>query len=502
MNFLSRSDRTALPPRESTAGCRLTRPDGMNHDQLTAATQTVVQLADYLEELKAQARSIYDPAAVGQRGYITPTEELSIRQLQFSYWKARNALFELVFDIWRDIQRIDRATPQQFLVALAAAAVLVDAARFLRENFHRDDVVRRKLDEPDPIYGIPPRMYDDVQKSLTDPYHAWHLWQATRYFDKHHAGFQQAAADDTTLAPLLAIIDRLRDRLRPSLWTYVRTRMRVRGRRTVRHIGRDVVGRGVYAVQEALGRGMAQVKVRPGHMPNLPPTIRDQVIGLLQPGDVLVVRKEYAVTNYFLPGYWPHAALFLGTCQDLQASGIADHEYVRPRLDQLTAATPTTAVLVPCDAAWPAGTPHPCVIEAQKDGVRIRSVNSPLASDSVVVIRPLLERAHVAAALAQALMHEGKPYDFDFDFCCSHRLVCTEVIYRAYEGVGGVEFDLRRHVGRFALAAGDILRMAPDRRHFELLYVYSPAHSPAIETGPAAAEIVRQVEGNERAARP
>ena len=91
-------------------------------------------------------------------------------------------------------------------------------------------------------------------------------------------------------------------------------------------------------------------------------------------------------------------------------------------------------------------------------------------------------------------MHEGKPYDFDFNFCCSHRLVCTEVIYRAYEGVGGVQFDLQRHVGRFALAAGDILRMALARRHFEVLYVYSPAHSPKIETGPAAVEIVRQVE--------
>jgi Permuted papain-like amidase enzyme, YaeF/YiiX, C92 family len=467
----------------------------MNREQLTAATQTVIQLADYLEELKAQALSIYHPKVVAQRGYVTPSEELSIRQLQLSYWKARNALFELVFDIWRDIQRIDRATPQQFLVALAAAAVLVDAARFLRETFHRDDVVRRKLDEPDPVYGIPSRLYDDVQKSLTDPYHAWYLWQATRYYDQHHDEFQTAVHNDPTLAPLVAIIDRLRDRLRPSLWMYVRTRLRVRGRRTARHIGRDIVGSGVYSVQEAVGRGMAHVQVRPGHMPNLPPTIRDQLVGLLRPGDVLVVRKEHAATNYFLPGYWPHAALFLGTSNDLVAHGIADHEYVRPRIAQLEAATPTMAVLVPCDATWPAGVPHPCVLESQKDGVKIRSVNSPLASDSVVVVRPLLEQSHIAAAMAQALMHEGKPYDFDFDFSRSHRLVCTGVIYRAYEGVGGVQFDLERHVGRFALAAGDILRMALARRHFEVMYVYSPAHSLALETGPAAEAIVRQVEG-------
>lgn len=468
----------------------------MNAEQLNAATQTVVQLADYFEELKAQALLIYQPATVAARGYITPTEELSIRQLQLSYWKARNALFELVFDIWRESDRIDRATAQQFLVAFAAAAVLVDAARFLRETFHRDDLVRRKLDEPDPVYGIPARMYDDIQQSLTDPYHAWQLFHATQFFDRHRADFETAAAEDAVLQPLLIIIERLRHRLRPTFWTYVRTRLRVRGRRAARRVGRDVVGRGIYALQEALGRGMAQVTVRPGHSPHLPTEIRSRLIGLLRPGDVLIVRKEYAATNYFLPGYWPHAALYLGTATDFSTCGIADHDNVRPRLRQIAETLPTTAVLVPCETIWPADVPHPCVLESQKDGVRIRSVNSPLASDSVVVVRPLLDRLHVAAALAQALMHEGKPYDFDFDLCNSHRLVCTEVIYRAYEGVGGVQFEVRRHAGRFALAAGDILRMALARRHFEIEHVYSPAHSPSIENGGAAEEIVRRVEGH------
>jgi hypothetical protein len=122
-------------------------------------------------------------------------------------------------------------------------------------------------------------------------------------------------------------------------------------------------------------------------------------------------------------------------------------------------------------------------------------VNSPFNSDSIVVVRPLIDRAHVAAALAQALMHEGKPYDFDFDFCASHRLVCTEVVYRGYEGIGGVEFKLRRHAGRFALAAGDILRMGLERRYFEILAAYSRPHSPALQTATAAHDLVQTVEG-------
>jgi hypothetical protein len=467
----------------------------MNSEQLAAAAQSVLQMGQYLEELKAQTVKIFDPAAMASRGYITPSEEIQLRQLQFSYWKIRNALFEMVYEIRRDAQQIERATPQEFLVAFAAATLLVDAARFLRELFHRVTVVRRKLDEPDPVYGIPPRMYDNVQKSLTSPYHAWHLWQAAHYYDLHRGELHQAA-EVHGLETLVGIIERLRERLRPTLWTYVRTRLQVRGRRAVRRIGRDVVGRGVYALQEALGRGMAEVFVRRGHAPSLPRAIRSQLVSLLRPGDVLVVRKEFAATNYFLPGYWPHVALFLGTELDLRNHGLAEHQYVQPRLTQLASATPLTAVLAANEAqAWDDAAPHPCVLEAMKDGVRIRSVNSPFNADSVVVVRPLLQPSEIAVALAQALMHEGKAYDFDFDFCASHRLVCTEVVYRAYDGIAGVQFELKRHVGRFALAAGDILRLGLARKHFSVIAAYSPAHGQELLQGTSAHDLVAEVDG-------
>ncbi|HEX2477365.1 MAG TPA: YiiX/YebB-like N1pC/P60 family cysteine hydrolase [Lacipirellulaceae bacterium] len=468
---------------------------GAMSEQLAADARTVEHADEYLRDLKSQVEAIFEPGAADVRGYITPSQEIHVRQLQFSYWKTRNALYELVFDIWRDIERLDRATPQQFLVAFAAASLLVDAARFLREKFHRSDVIRRKLDEPDIVHGIPPRMYDEVQKSLTSPYHAWHLWQATRYYDRHRDQFLESAKLHG-LEPMISIIDQRRDRLRPSLPMYLRTRVKVRGRRAARRVGRDVLGRGVYALQEALGRGMARVSTRPRHAPSLPREIRARFIELLRPGDVLVVRKEFAASNYFLPGYWPHAALFLGTVDDLRQLGLSDDVHAGPRLSQLAAATPSTAVLHHDETnAWSAGRPHPCVLEAIKDGVRIRSVNSALNSDSVVLIRPLMEPADIAHALSHGLMHEGKPYDFDFDFCYSHRLVCTEVVYRAYEGVAGAQFDLRRHVGRFALAAGDLLRMALAGRHFTVQAAYVPTRSSHVEIGPAAAQIVRRVEG-------
>jgi hypothetical protein len=236
---------------------------------------------------------------------------------------------------------------------------------------------------------------------------------------------------------------------------------------------RDVLGRAVYSLQQAVSERMAEVSVSPGHRPALPPIIREQVLTLLQPGDVLVVRKEYAVTNYFLPGYWPHAALVLGTPEQVQTL------------------FPDAAERFNCDGRRP----PMLALESMKDGVRVRSIDSPLASDSVVLLRPQLEPELIGRALVQGLLHEGKPYDFDFDFTCSHRMVCTEVVYRSYDGIGGCAFELSRHAGRYALAAGDLLRMGLSARHFEVVAVYCPARNPKLLMGDEAIELVKEKEG-------
>ncbi|MDX1566057.1 MAG: YiiX/YebB-like N1pC/P60 family cysteine hydrolase, partial [Phycisphaeraceae bacterium] len=112
------------------------------------------------------------------------------------------------------------------------------------------------------------------------------------------------------------------------------------------------------------------------------------------------------------------------------------------------------------------------VLEAQKDGVRFRSVASCFGSDAVLVLRPMLNRDQLAESLGRAFEHVDKPYDFDFDFTQSGSLVCTEVIYRAYEGP--IEFKLTRRAGRMTLAAEELVDMARRGVGFEPVAGYCP----------------------------
>jgi len=60
------------------------------------------------------------------------------------------------------------------------------------------------------------------------------------------------------------------------------------------------------------------------------------------------------------------------------------------------------------------------------------------------------------------------------------------VVYRSYEGIGDVQFELTRRAGRWTLSAEDLLAMALERRHFEPVAVYAPQHASDVSTGPAA----------------
>jgi len=451
----------------------------MTPDEIFAGARTVADVAAHFQRLRPVCLELADAATATRRGYFTPFEDERVRQLLISYWHSRCALLELVTSFRTDGQLSEELRPAAFLVAFSGACLLVDAARFLRETFHDRPVVRHKLNEPEPYFSIPAGTYDTVQKSLTHPLHAWHLYHALRYFDEHR-GDLEALADDPLLAPAWASLAQRAQRVRVSLGSYVRTRAQVKGRSTATHLGRDLLGRALYGMQKLCSSLMADRYVRHGHQPLLPEAIRAHLAGVLLPGDVLVVRKEYALTNYFLPGYWPHAALYLGDPEALRRLGLHEHEHVRPRWARLLERT---------------GEQPRRVLEAMKDGVRIRPVDSPFGCDSIVVLRPRLSPELVGEALARGLFHEGKPYDFDFDFSRSDRLVCTEVVYRAFDGVGGIELPLTRRAGRATLAAGDLIRASLQTPFFQPLLVFSPRVSDQPLTGAQAVELLREKEG-------
>lgn len=168
------------------------------------------------------------------------------------------------------------------------------------------------------------------------------------------------------------------------------------------------------------------------------------------------------MSNIGLPGFWPHAFLYAGTFPEMDAYFKADTATARTVRGLSGGACSTlTAYLAtafPEQARWygePADDRGPRrVIEARSEGVVFTSLTEACAGDYIGAVRPRLTRQGKAVALIQAFSYGGRPYDFDFDFASDAALVCTEVVYKAYQKrpeSRGVSFDLVEILGRLTL---------------------------------------------------
>ena len=441
------------------------------------ASRTVNSVYSQFAELKQKAVAMAEYASKMDRDYFTPSEDEAIRQVLITYWQLRSALFELVYELRIAGHGNRNDYDQLFFAGYAGALVLLDAARFIRERFHESALIRHKLNEPEPSFGISGGVYDSIQESWTNPSHMWHMFAAARYFERNGNRLDSLRSDRESDS-LITIIEQLACRLHLSWADYAKLRLRFRLRQLGSLLKRDLFYAAMFHMQKGIGILAADRYLKRGHQPGLPDSIRDALQSILAPGDILLVRKEFAITNYFLPGYWPHSALFLGSSQTLADWGLSNHPSIASRWQNFL------------DLDLPE---RGRVIEAMKDGVHLRSLESPYRSDSILVLRSQLKPESIRQVVARAFMHEGKEYDFSFDFTVANRLVCTEVIYRAYDGVERISFPLSMRAGRLTLAALELVEMAMQRKHFAIEATYIPMLSNQLLRGTEAIDAVKRV---------
>jgi permuted papain-like amidase YaeF/Yiix C92 family enzyme len=187
----------------------------------------------------------------------------------------------------------------------------------------------------------------------------------------------------------------------------------------------------------------------------------------LQPGDVLLERREWYMSNVGLPGFWSHAALYVGTPAERRAvfGGPEVRRWVQAQgetsgdLERLLQSRYPKAYAL---AVAPQEHGHvPRVLEAISEGVVFTTLEHSFDADSAVALRPRLQPVEKAQALVRAFRYMGRPYDFNFDFQTDSALVCTELVYKSYEpapGFQGVRWKLEEIMGRTAIPANAIAR--------------------------------------------
>ena len=190
------------------------------------------------------------------------------------------------------------------------------------------------------------------------------------------------------------------------------------------------------------------------------------LLARMQPGDIILERREWYLSNIGLPGFWPHGALYVGTPQERRAyfNDPETREWVKqqgqPDGDFEALLAKTYPVAYRASQTEDHGVP-PRIIEAVSEGVVFSTFEHSTYADAVAILRPRLAKPEKASAILRSFQYQGRPYDFDFDFQTDAALVCTELVYKSYEPkapLHGIQFPLVSVLGRLAMPANLIAR--------------------------------------------
>lgn len=390
---------------------------------------------EHIEDI-AQLQCVIEDAVA--RKYFRPEEERQLQQWFSEFLKIRKQLWHIIEDIQLflndDLTTLDEKQWPFIILGYCAICLLVRVDFLLVKRLATHSLVQRKLNEASSEFDYPRKRFSSVFYSVSSLRKAIKLYEIMQLVHTNRTALNQFSSD-TLVGEFAGKLNQYETYLDPSKKNFFNLYLNYRWY----YLRRKTVILSQFALfwlLETGGRFISELHYR-WTPKKATQTVRDQLADILEPGDILLTKHQGALTNLFLPGFWPHAALYVGAIHqhpDLQISDKSREHWFGTR----------------------------CVLEALKDGVHFRPLHETLQVDAFAVVRPNLNAAQVKTGIENVAIHAGKLYNFNFDFFSSDRLVCTEVVYRAFDGLGDFQLPLKERAGRPTLSANDLMDAALD----------------------------------------
>ena len=415
--------------------------------RLLSTFRALHQASDQLE-VDAPGPDMLDE--IIESGLVRPAENEILAYWFARYLSIRQGLWDLINDCLASGDRhahglSDKEVWSHFVVGYSAACLLIRNDQQFLFDTAKHSVLQRKFNEAFPEYRIPRKQYTTIFSAFVDGGDALRIYDAIHDAKKNRKMIEHLC-DDPEVGELAKQLPEFETWLNPSKRTYLQRLMTYFSHKW-RRKGVVVLNNMLSRAVENVGRAASEIQLPLDKRVSI--ALREQMVEVLEPGDVLITRHDTAFTNLFLPGFWPHAALYVGTVEQRESIGV-----------QVSAETESKW----CD--------HLCVLEALKDGVRFRPITETLAVDNFLVLRPNLSVQDIKLGIERVVRHEGKLYNFDFDFFSSDRLVCSEVVYRAFDGLGDLAFPLTERAGRHTLSPEDMVEFAIETDGMQVVGIY------------------------------
>lgn len=397
----------------------------------------------------------------------------------FSYVSSAEALRQRYWNFVKELPHDGELHTRGFLLTHTALTIELARGLTFADLAAGNKQVRVLFDEKNPEFGIPAGAFAQLKLKVIHVATTTQLLSGDAYLGKMESVLKQRKLADEPDVQWALQETRLDSQV-------ARERLLRRGLRLFAKNAADIFSAhtksAIFPAQKDFAEWAGDTRVwRIGK----PLIKREQVVELLkkiEPGDVVVARQNWFLSNIGLPGFWPHAELYLSTPDELAAYFNGDPE-VAAYVATLPGkpATFTSFLQSKFPEKWKQyatekdylGYGPIRLIEAISEGVSFTSLEHGMVVDYVGVMRPRLTKADKARAIVRAFGYHGRPYDFDFDFFSDSTLVCTELVYKSYApdtSSKGIRIPLVNVAGRMTLPANELVRLfdaeydKPDRQ--------------------------------------
>lgn len=185
--------------------------------------------------------------------------------------------------------------------------------------------------------------------------------------------------------------------------------------------GARVADKIVGGLSKAFGNTAGLVQTRKGKLLKLlqMPNKLAEIKAKLRPLDLLFEKTPNRLTDKFIPGYFGHNAIWVGSHEELAKMevdyngskiSLLMHPEVLPHLEKISQGK--------------------LIVEALRSGVQMNTLEHFLDIDDFLVVRNnQLPESEKPEHLLRAFRQVGKKYDFNFNVETDAELVCSELIY-------------------------------------------------------------------------
>jgi len=338
-----------------------------------------------------------------------------------------------------------------FLVALSATLALYDTYYSTAHLLNENPRVRQFLNRPDNGYERQSGQLKEVTNTIFNIDNIMLVKREIQFYEENLPVYFTKLEQDDTAGYLQTLIKQSPSYpiIRNASLDFIQLQQAILTSAEIDDSLADISRDTTNELSKLFGNVVGLIEERKGKLYQDKTTF-EHLNGILVAGDILLEKTPFRLTDKMIPGHWGHAAIWIGTRSELKSLGIWDHPLVQKYHTQISNAQ--------------------VIVEALRSGVEMNTLAHFMNIDDIAIIRdPDSTSQQTAQRILRTLRQVGKEYDFNFDVETTDKIVCSQLVYIAYNNI---PWPTEKVMGRYTISPDNIAYKATGSGPLKLVTFY------------------------------